>query len=116
MATITMGKTIYHGYLPTSSAASPGLGVVPADAVWVILEVCLANVDTSDRTIDLSRVPYGGTAGHSNKILHEYSLVTNTDITLKYNTVMTEGDFLSGHASAANAIVCTISGTEKVMS
>lgn len=108
---LTNAKQLYQGQLPASETT---LATVPSEKKWIVLHIMIANTDTSARTLGLSCVPVGGTAGNDNRIIPTGTEIAAGDtLPLDVFIVMdTPGDFLSGIADAASKLTITISGCE----
>lgn len=77
----------------------------------MIKQIVVCNTGAGAITLNLSLVPYGGSASASNRLFSALSVAANETIFLDVSQVMTSGDFISAYSSAANVVV-TISGVE----
>jgi hypothetical protein len=85
----------------------------PANFTAAIKLLALSNIDTSDRTFDLSYTPSGGSI---QQIIDAYSLTTSANIVYIFEDgkpfFMNAGDALSGVGSTASTIIATVSVEE----
>lgn len=87
---------------------------VPATKSAIVKNVIVANTSASDRTLSLSIVPSGGSAGNSNRIIPGTNIPAGAVVPFDMTQVMNAGDFISAIASAASSLTLTISGMEEV--
>ena len=88
---------------------------VPSNTAVKLAQGSLANVSVSTITVGLSLVPSGGTADGTHKIIPDTFVLAAGD-TLPLGPyivdhMLGQGDFISIHAGAANAVVVILSGT-----
>lgn len=108
-------KQAYQGLLGNASAtlytapSAPTLGPAPKARM---VEVLLANTDSSARTVTLYVVASGGSVGDSNTILPAVSLSANSFNRLKFATVIEAGGTIRGFADTANKVCATIAVVE----
>ena len=98
-------------YLTTSDAA---LCTSPASVRTIIDKVTVTNVTGAAVTVTLRIVANGGTAGTANTILSAKSLAAGEPYTCPeiVGQTLNPGDFVSGLAGTATAVVIRISGRE----
>jgi len=77
----------------------------------IIKQIVVCNTGASTITLNLSLVPFGGSASAANRLFSSLSVAANETVFLDVSQVMTSGDFISAYSSAANVVV-TISGVE----
>ena len=77
----------------------------------LIKQIVVCNTGVSAITFNLSLVPYGQSAGSTNRLFSSLSVAANETIFLDVSQAMTSGDFISVYSSATNVVV-TISGIE----
>jgi len=87
------------------------LYTVSAATSSIIKQIVVCNTTANSVTFSLSLVPYGSSAGTSNRLFSSLSIAGNETIFLDVSQSMTAGDFISAYSSATNVIV-TISGVE----
>lgn len=89
---------------------------VPGAVVTLVKQIIVANVTTGPVTASISFVPAAGSAGDSNRISKDISLVGNQVVVYDLSQVLNTGDFITVKASAGNSVVFTISGVEGLAS
>jgi hypothetical protein len=89
---------------------------VPGAVVTLVKQIIVANVTTAPVTASISFVPAAGSAGDSNRISKDISLVGNQVVVYDLSQVLNTGDFITVKASAGNSVVFTISGVEGLAS
>lgn len=94
-----------------SATTETTLYTVPSATSAIVKQIVVCNTTASAITFSLSLVPYGSSAGTSNRLFSSLSVAANETIFLDVSQSMTAGDFISAYSSATNIIV-TISGIE----
>jgi len=79
----------------------------------IVKNIVICNTTATERTLSLSAVPSGNSAGTANRILASYPIAPYLTAFIDVHIVLETGDFLSSIASAASAITVTISGLEE---
>lgn len=113
MAAYTPTRLLNPTQLPNSeTTATPGLltAAVAAATTWIVKQIVLCNNSAASVTCSLSIVPTGGTGQTANRIVNNVSLAVGETKFLDLSQVLVTGDFITGVASAASSVVCTISG------
>lgn len=98
---------LYQGQPGTSEQT---LYTVPASTDAKVAEVVIANTTAGAATVSLSAVASGGTAGVTNRLLHNLSVAANSITVVDLSTYLTTGGFLSAAQGTAGAVTLTISG------
>jgi len=92
---------------------STGIYTAPANFTSVIKLLALSNIDTSDRTFDLSYTPSGGSA---QQLLDAFSVATATNIVYVFDDgkpfFMNAGDALTGVGSTASTVIAMLAVEE----
>ena len=102
---------IYNGQLAGSVAT---VYTVPANRRLVVTRATLLNTTSTDRTVDIHKVPSGGSADATNQILD--AKVCEADMTEPYivtgleKAVLGPGDTIDAGADSATAVTLVISG------
>jgi len=89
----------------------------PASTIYTVIKhIRLVNKDSSARTVTLYVGATGGSAGGT-EILKDYSIAVGGEKDLYFNPGlrMASTDFLTGLASAANAVTVTVMGDQNVV-
>ena len=96
--------------LGTSSTA---IYTTPSSFTSVIKLLALSNIDTSDRTFNLSYTPSGGSA---QQLLNAFSVATTTNIVYVFDDgkpfFMNAGDALTGVGSTASTVIAILAVEE----
>jgi len=89
----------------------------PASTIYTVIKhIRLVNKDSSARTVTLYVGATGGSVGGT-EILKDYSIAVGGEKDLYFNPGlrMASTDFLTGLASAANAVTVTVMGDQNVV-
>lgn len=105
-ATSAVPSVLVAGYLPTTEAAQ--YTAIPGTTVQ-FTSAFVTNTDTVSRTVTLSIVKSGGTAGGANRILPTVTLPAFATVDLG-ELFLGEGDFISGAAGTASTITLVMTG------
>lgn len=91
--------------------AAADLYVPSANTYALVRHIHLANTDSTARTVSLYVGATGGSSGGT-ELLGTYSIAANdvADVYFPAGLKLTSSDYLTGVASAASKVVCTISG------
>jgi len=108
-ATSATPKVLVSNYLPSSEAAQY---TAAAGSTVRLASAVLVNTDSSARTVTLSIVKTGDSAGGANRILNAYSLAAGAVLDLGAVGWLGPGDFISGVASVASKVTLVMSGVE----
>ena len=98
-------------------AAAADVYTPPASTIFTVIKhIRLVNKDSSARTVTLYVGATGGSVGGT-EILKDYSIAVGGEKDLYFNPglKMVSTDFLTGLASAANAITITVMGEQSVV-
>jgi len=110
----TVRKVFYQGCPGTSDTllyTSPNLPGARSE----VLQIVIANTDSSDRTLWMHMVPKGGSNAVSNALFYEVTFAANTTtIHDSLRLVMEEGYMLRGSQVAANKLCITITGLVEI--
>lgn len=84
----------------------------PASSSVKILGATITNGYAGAVTVSLSLVKSGGVAGAGNRVLASYSIASGDSVILSelVGHMLGPGDFVSGIAGTASAVVLTVSG------
>jgi hypothetical protein len=99
------------------AAAAADVYTPPASTIFTVIKhIRLVNKDVSARTVTLFVGATGGSAGGT-EILKDYSIAVGGEKDLYFNPGlrMSSTDFLTGLASAANAVTITVMGEQGVV-
>lgn len=98
---------------PTAPSATTETSVYasPTATTTLVRQIVVCNTNATTITTSLSIVPYGGTAGTTNRIFKDLSVPANETIILNVSQVLEAGDFLSVNSSSAN-VTFTVSGIQ----
>ena len=106
----TVRKIFYQGNPGTSDTllyTSPNLPGARSE----VLQVVVANTDSSDRTFRLHMVAKGGSSAVSNALFYDVSVTANTTVIHdSLRLIMEEGYMLRGLQSVAAKLCITITG------
>lgn len=104
------GKPFKDGPAYVANAAAD-LYVASSNVIARIRHIHLVNKSASAATVSIYIGATGGSAGGT-EILDDYSIAAGDvyDLYFPAGLPLTSSDYISGVASAASAIVCTISG------
>jgi hypothetical protein len=94
-----------------SATTETTLYTVPVSTSAIIKQIVICNTNATNITFSLSLVPYGASAGTSNRLFSSLSVAANETIFLDVSQSMTAGDFISAYSSSTGVTV-TISGVE----
>ena len=94
-----------------SATTETTLYTVPSATSAIVKQIVVCNTTGSAITFSLSLVPYGSSAGTSNRLFSSLSVAANETIFLDVSQSMTAGDFISAYSSVSGVTV-TISGVE----
>ena len=110
----TVRKIFYQGCPGTSDTllyTSPNLPGARSE----VLQIVVANTDSSARTLWMHMVPKGGSNAVSNALFYEVSFASNTTTILdSLRLMMDEGYMLRGSQVAANKLCITITGLVEI--
>ena len=110
----TVRKVFYQGCPGTSATllyTSPNLPGARSE----VLQIVVANTDSSARTLWMHMVPKGGSNAVSNALFYEVSFAANTTtIHDSLRLVMEEGYMLRGSQVVANKLCITITGLVEI--
>ena len=110
----TVRKVFYQGCPGTSDTllyTSPNLPGARSE----VLQIVVANTDSSDRTLWMHMVPKGGSNAVSNALFYEVSFAANTTtIHDSLRLIMEEGYMLRGSQVASNKLCITITGLVEI--
>ena len=110
----TVRKVFYQGCPGTSDTllyTSPNLPGARSE----VLQIVIANTDSSDRTLWMHMVPKGGSNAVSNALFYEVSFASHTTtIHDSLRLIMEEGYMLRGSQVAANKLCITITGLVEI--
>lgn len=93
-----------------SATTTTTLYTVPASTKAIVKEILLCNTDTSQRTVTMF---VGSTSAAANTILSALPLAPGETKFVTLSTVLVAADKISGGASSASVVACTISGIEE---
>ena len=99
------------------AAAAADIYTPPAATIFTVIKhIRLVNKDASARTVTLYVGATGGSAGGT-EILKDYSIAVGGEKDLFFvpGLRMSSTDFLTGLASAANAVTITVMGEQNVV-
>lgn len=110
----TVRKVFYQGNPGTSDTllyTSPNLPGARSE----VLNIVVANIDSSARTFRMHMVPKGGSVAVSNALFYDVSVTANTTtIHDSLRLVMEEGYMLRGLQSVAAKLCITITGLVEI--
>ena len=110
----TVRKVFYQGCPGTSDTllyTSPNLPGARSE----VLQIVIANTDSSDRTLWMHMVPKGGSNAVSNALFYEVSFASHTTtIHDSLRLMMEEGYMLRGSQVASNKLCITITGLVEI--
>ena len=110
----TVRKVFYQGCPGTSDTLLYTSPTLPG-AMSEVLQIVIANTDSSDRTLWMHMVPKGGSNAVSNALFYEVTFAANTTtIHDSLRLVMEEGYMLRGSQVAANKLCITITGLVEI--
>jgi len=104
-------QVLASGYLTTADAA---VYTVAASSSAKIATAVLCNTTSAAVTVSVSVIPSGGAVGNAHRIINSYTINGNDSLSLNQylaGQMMTAGDFVSGVAGTANAVVMVLTGT-----
>ena len=110
----TVRKVFYQGCPGTSDTllyTSPNLPGARSE----VLQIVIANTDSSARTLWMHLVPKGGSNAVSNALFYEVSFASHTTtIHDSLRLIMEEGYMLRGSQVASNKLCITITGLVEI--
>jgi hypothetical protein len=94
-----------------SATTTTTLYTVPALTTFLVNSAVFCNTDSSARTVTMQ---WGGGTAAANRWLSAMSIIPGETkiITFEKPVVLTAGQTITGGASSANVVSCTISGVE----
>lgn len=92
-----------------SATTTTALYTVPASTKTIVKEILLCNTDTVARTVTMF---FGSGTAADNTILSAITLQAGETRFVTLSSVLIAADKISGGASSASVVSCTISGVE----
>lgn len=87
------------------------LYTVPSSTSTIIKEIILCNTDTVDRTVTIQAGVSPATAV-STRLINAATIRPNETLIFTFSNVLLTTDLITGGASAASVVSCSISGVE----
>jgi hypothetical protein len=110
----TVRKVFYQGCPGTSDTllyTSPNLPGARSE----VLQIVVANTDSSDRTVRLHMVAKGASSAVSNALFYDVTVTANTTVVHdSLRLIMEEGYMLRGLQSVADKLCITITGLVEI--
>ena len=102
-----------NAVVPLGNTGATAIYTAPANFTAVIKLLAFSNIDTSDRTFDLSYTPSGGSA---QQVLDAFNVATGTNIVYVFDDgkpfFLNAGDALTGVGSTASTVIALVAVEE----